>query len=102
MVIWLMTSKQHSSGLGLHQLTLGYISSGLVPNPIPQQPCIPLTRNHWDRLFQPMFDEYFNPPPNDVSPVQVADTPRAVDLADSLVSTSIDQDAPLSSIPSTK
>ncbi|GJU46732.1 hypothetical protein Tco_1203998 [Tanacetum coccineum] len=66
----------------------------LVPNPIPQQPCNPPTINDWDRLFQSMFDEYFNPPPSVVSPVQVAATPRAVDLADSPVSTSIDQDAP--------
>ncbi|GJX29034.1 uncharacterized mitochondrial protein-like protein [Tanacetum coccineum] len=36
------------------------------------------------------------------SPVQVADTPRAVDIADSPVSTSIDQDAPSTSIPSTQ
>ncbi|GKC58125.1 retrovirus-related pol polyprotein from transposon TNT 1-94 [Tanacetum coccineum] len=43
-----------------------------------------------------MFDEYFNPPPSVISPVQVADTPRAVDIADSPVSTSIDQDAPSS------
>ncbi|GKD14294.1 retrovirus-related pol polyprotein from transposon TNT 1-94 [Tanacetum coccineum] len=49
-----------------------------------------------------MFDEYFNPPPSVVSPVQVAATPRAVDLADSPVSTSIDQDAPSTSIPSTQ
>ncbi|GJY01750.1 hypothetical protein Tco_0359902 [Tanacetum coccineum] len=49
-----------------------------------------------------MFDEYFNPPPSAVSPVQVAVTPRAVDLADSLVSTSIDQDALSISIPSTQ
>ncbi|GKF30061.1 hypothetical protein Tco_0096403, partial [Tanacetum coccineum] len=41
-----------------------------------------------------MFDEYFNPPPSAVSPVQVAATPRATDIADSPVSTSIDQDAP--------
>ncbi|GJW07900.1 retrovirus-related pol polyprotein from transposon TNT 1-94 [Tanacetum coccineum] len=47
-----------------------------------------------------MFDEYFNPPPSAISPVQVADTPKAVDIADSLVSTSIDQDAPSTSIPS--
>ncbi|GKC44863.1 retrovirus-related pol polyprotein from transposon TNT 1-94 [Tanacetum coccineum] len=39
-----------------------------------------------------MFDEYFNPPPSAISPVQVADTPRAVDIADSPVSTLIDQD----------
>ncbi|GJS82806.1 retrovirus-related pol polyprotein from transposon TNT 1-94 [Tanacetum coccineum] len=40
-----------------------------------------------------MFDEYFNPPPIDVSPVQEAVAPRAEVLADSPVSTSIDQDA---------
>ncbi|GJU23308.1 retrovirus-related pol polyprotein from transposon TNT 1-94 [Tanacetum coccineum] len=77
-------------------------SSGLLPNPIPQQPCIPPTRNDWDRLFQPMFDEYFNPPPSVVSLVQVAVKLRAVDIADSPVSTSIDQDAPSTSIPSTQ
>ncbi|GKE10251.1 retrovirus-related pol polyprotein from transposon TNT 1-94 [Tanacetum coccineum] len=49
-----------------------------------------------------MFDEYFNPPPSVISSVQVATTPRAVDLADSPVSTSIDQDAPSTSIPSTQ
>ncbi|GJU42600.1 integrase, catalytic region, zinc finger, CCHC-type containing protein [Tanacetum coccineum] len=45
--------------------------------------------------------EYFNPPTIAVSPVPVANAPRAVDLANSLVSTSIDQDATLTSIPST-
>ncbi|GKF61723.1 hypothetical protein Tco_0181777, partial [Tanacetum coccineum] len=49
-----------------------------------------------------MFDEYFNPPPIVVSPVQEAATPRDKVLADSLVSTSIDQDAPLISIPSSQ
>ncbi|GKA05234.1 retrovirus-related pol polyprotein from transposon TNT 1-94, partial [Tanacetum coccineum] len=49
-----------------------------------------------------MFDEYFNPPLSANSPVQVATTPRAVDLDDSPVSTSIDQDAPSTSIPPTK
>ncbi|GJU87484.1 hypothetical protein Tco_0277628 [Tanacetum coccineum] len=47
-----------------------------------------------------MFDEYFNPPKIVVSPILVANEPRAVDLADSRVSTSIDQDAPSTSIPS--
>nr|GEX42764.1 hypothetical protein [Tanacetum cinerariifolium] len=41
-----------------------------------------------------MFDKYFNPPTIIVSPVPVVAAPRAVDLADSPVSTSIDQDAP--------
>nr|GEX89840.1 retrovirus-related Pol polyprotein from transposon TNT 1-94 [Tanacetum cinerariifolium] len=65
-----MASKQFSLGLGLHSMTPATSSSGLVPNTISQQPCIP---------------------PNSV-PVVVA--LRVVDLADSLVSTSIDQDAP--------
>ncbi|GKG12484.1 hypothetical protein Tco_0346721, partial [Tanacetum coccineum] len=77
-------------------------SSGLVPNPIPQQPYIVPPRDDCYHLFQPMFDEYFNPPPIAVSPVPVADAPRAVDLADSPVSTSIDQDAPSISIPSSQ
>ncbi|GJR41385.1 retrovirus-related pol polyprotein from transposon TNT 1-94 [Tanacetum coccineum] len=49
-----------------------------------------------------MFDEYFNPPTSDVSPVQVDATPIAVDIADSPVSTLIDQDTPSTSIPSTQ
>ncbi|GKE10755.1 hypothetical protein Tco_1414306, partial [Tanacetum coccineum] len=56
----------------------------------------------WDTLFQPFFDKYFNPPTIDVSTVPVAAAPRAVEIADSPVSTSIDQDAPSSSIPSTQ
>ncbi|GKC14565.1 retrovirus-related pol polyprotein from transposon TNT 1-94 [Tanacetum coccineum] len=70
--------------------------SGLVPNIIPQQPCNPLKRDDWDSLFQPLFDENFNPPTINVSPVLVAAAPRAVDIADSPVSTLIDQDAPSS------
>ncbi|GJV86479.1 hypothetical protein Tco_1530417 [Tanacetum coccineum] len=77
-------------------------SSGLVPNPIPQQPCNPPNRDDWDHLFQPMFDEYFNPPTIAVSPVPIAAAPRAVDTTESLVSTSIDLDAPSTSIPSTQ
>ncbi|GKC87611.1 hypothetical protein Tco_1148260, partial [Tanacetum coccineum] len=55
-----------------------------------------------DRLFQPMFDEYFTPPPIVVTPVQEVVAPRAVVLADSPVLTSIDQDAPSSSTPLTQ
>ncbi|GKA62786.1 integrase, catalytic region, zinc finger, CCHC-type containing protein [Tanacetum coccineum] len=49
-----------------------------------------------------MFDEYYNPPIIAVSPVQEAAAPRTEVLADSLVSTSIDQDAPSTSIPSSQ
>ncbi|GJZ28699.1 retrovirus-related pol polyprotein from transposon TNT 1-94 [Tanacetum coccineum] len=97
-----MASEQFSSGPGLHSMTPATSSSGLVPNPVSQQPCIPPPRDDWDRLFQPMFDEYFTPPSIVVSPVQEAAAPRAVVLADSPVSTSIDQDAPSSSTPSTQ
>ncbi|GJZ79209.1 integrase, catalytic region, zinc finger, CCHC-type containing protein [Tanacetum coccineum] len=83
--------KDHLSGPGLHSKTPATSSSRLAPNPIPQQPCIPPPRDDWDRLFQPMFDEYFTPPSIAVSPVQEAAAPRAVVLADSPVSTSIDQ-----------
>ncbi|GJV76176.1 retrovirus-related pol polyprotein from transposon TNT 1-94 [Tanacetum coccineum] len=41
-----------------------------------------------------MFDEYFNPLPSAISPVPVATAPRAIDIADSPMSTSIEQDAP--------
>ncbi|GJW50038.1 retrovirus-related pol polyprotein from transposon TNT 1-94 [Tanacetum coccineum] len=89
-----MASEQFGSGPGLQVLTPATSSSGLVPNIIPQQPCNP-PRHDWDRLFQPMFDEYFNPSTIVVSPVPVANAPRAIDLANSPVSTLIDQDTPL-------
>nr|GFC72647.1 hypothetical protein [Tanacetum cinerariifolium] len=77
-------------------------SSGLATNPILQQPCNPPPIDNCDRLFQPMFDEYFNPPTIFVTLVQVVAVPRAVDLADSPMSMPIDQDAPSTSIPSSQ
>ncbi|GJW29017.1 hypothetical protein Tco_0045892, partial [Tanacetum coccineum] len=56
----------------LYSMTSATSSSGLVPNPVSQQP------------------------------FQEADAPRAMDLADSPVSTLIDQDAPSLSTPSTQ
>ncbi|GKE32403.1 integrase, catalytic region, zinc finger, CCHC-type containing protein, partial [Tanacetum coccineum] len=97
-----MASEQISSGPSLQFITTATSSSGLVTNPIPQQPCNPPPRDDWDNLFQPMFDEYFNLPTIDVSRVPVMNAPRAVDLANSHVSTLIDQDAPSTSPPSTQ
>nr|GEY14588.1 ribonuclease H [Tanacetum cinerariifolium] len=88
-----MASEQLSLGLGLQLMTLVTSISCLVTKLIPQQPCNTPPRDNWDRLFQPMLDEYFNPPTIGVFSVLVAAAPRAVDLANSPVFTSIDQDA---------
>nr|GEV94313.1 retrovirus-related Pol polyprotein from transposon TNT 1-94 [Tanacetum cinerariifolium] len=90
-----MTSEQFDSGPGLQLMTPATSSLGVVPNLIPQQPCNPPKRYDWGCLFQTMFDEYFNPPLIVDSPVLVVVAPRAVEIANSQVSTSINQDAPL-------
>ncbi|GJT10463.1 hypothetical protein Tco_0857505 [Tanacetum coccineum] len=40
----------------------GQISSGLVPNPVLAAPYVPPTNKDLEILFQPMFNEYFEPP----------------------------------------
>ncbi|GJS10581.1 retrovirus-related pol polyprotein from transposon TNT 1-94 [Tanacetum coccineum] len=67
-----MASEQLGSRPELQCMTPATSCSRLIPNPIPQQPFL------------------------------IADAPRAVDLVDSPVSMSIDQDAPSISIPSTQ
>ncbi|GKE29310.1 retrovirus-related pol polyprotein from transposon TNT 1-94 [Tanacetum coccineum] len=96
------TNDHDDLELGLHYMNPATSSIGLGSNLVSQQPCLPPKRDDWDRLFQPMFDEYFNPPPITVSPIQEAAALRAEVLADSPVSTSIDQDAPSTSIPSSQ
>nr|GEW46604.1 hypothetical protein [Tanacetum cinerariifolium] len=61
------------------------------------------SKKDYEILFQQLFDEYFNPLPRTVSLVLAAiAAPRAVDLAGSLSSTTIDQDVPsASSSPTT-
>nr|GEV53198.1 integrase, catalytic region, zinc finger, CCHC-type, peptidase aspartic, catalytic [Tanacetum cinerariifolium] len=97
-----MASEQFSLGPELQCMIPATSSSGFILNPVSQQPCIPPNRDEWDHLFQPMFDEYFNPQTIVISLVPVAVAPRAVYLSDSPVLTSIDQDAPSASIPSTQ
>ncbi|GKE34526.1 hypothetical protein Tco_1453848 [Tanacetum coccineum] len=43
-------------------LTLGQISSGLIPDTVPAAPYVSSTNKDLEILFQPMFDEYFEPP----------------------------------------
>nr|GEV21397.1 retrovirus-related Pol polyprotein from transposon TNT 1-94 [Tanacetum cinerariifolium] len=58
-------------------LTPGQISSGLVPNPVPATPYAPPTNKELEILFQPMFDEYLEPPRNErpVPPAQPEQAP---------------------------
>ncbi|GKD95855.1 retrovirus-related pol polyprotein from transposon TNT 1-94 [Tanacetum coccineum] len=58
-----MALVQLSIGPAPTFLTPGQISSGLVPNPIPAAPYVPPpTNKELEILFQPMFDEYLEPP----------------------------------------
>nr|GFC44774.1 retrovirus-related Pol polyprotein from transposon TNT 1-94 [Tanacetum cinerariifolium] len=59
-----MAYKQSSSGPALNEMTPGTISSGLVQKSLSSTSYVPLSRNDWDLLFQPLFDELLNPPPS--------------------------------------
>nr|GEU82498.1 retrovirus-related Pol polyprotein from transposon TNT 1-94 [Tanacetum cinerariifolium] len=88
-------------GLAPNFLTPGQISSGRVPNLVPATPYAPPTNKELEILFQPMFDEYLEPPRAErpVPPTQALQAP--VNSADTPSSTTIDQDAPsLSNSPS--
>nr|GFA70428.1 hypothetical protein [Tanacetum cinerariifolium] len=80
------------------------ISSGLVPTSSLSTSYVPPSRNDWDLLFQPMFDELLNPPPSVVNQTLEAITPIAeviplgyVDSTSSPSSTTVEQDAPSTS-----
>nr|GEX96326.1 retrovirus-related Pol polyprotein from transposon TNT 1-94 [Tanacetum cinerariifolium] len=59
-----MVSEQSSSGPALNEMTPATISSGLVQKSSSSTHYVPPSRNDWDLLFQPMFDELLNPPPS--------------------------------------
>ncbi|GJZ10076.1 hypothetical protein Tco_0544835 [Tanacetum coccineum] len=67
---------------------------GLVPNSVPATPYVPPTNKELEILFQPMFDEYMEPPrvERPVSPAPAVQVP--VNSAGTPSSTTIDQDAP--------
>ena len=54
-------SGQISSGPDLNLLSPGPISSGLVQNSTPADSYVPPTCEELKKLFDPMFDEYFEP-----------------------------------------
>nr|GFA94359.1 hypothetical protein [Tanacetum cinerariifolium] len=55
----------------------GQISSGFVLNPVPATPYVPPTNKELEILFQPMFDEYLEPPRAErpCSPAQAVQAP---------------------------
>nr|GFB14538.1 hypothetical protein [Tanacetum cinerariifolium] len=53
-----------SSGPALNDMTPGTISSGLMRTTSSSTSYVPPSRNDWDLLFQPMFDELLNPSPS--------------------------------------
>nr|GEV35947.1 retrovirus-related Pol polyprotein from transposon TNT 1-94 [Tanacetum cinerariifolium] len=90
----LMAFMQLDTGHALMFLTPGQINLGLVPNPVLIAPYVPLTNKELEILFQPMFDDYLEPPcvERPVSPATAAQVP--VISAGTPSSTTIDQDAP--------
>ncbi|GJX45182.1 hypothetical protein Tco_0261858 [Tanacetum coccineum] len=100
-VLTSMAFKQISSRPSLHEMTPEKISLGLVQNPPSTTPYVLTTKNDWDLLFQPMFNEYFNPPLSVASLVRVVVTPRPANSTGLPSSTSIDQAAPSASTSST-
>ncbi|GJZ21724.1 putative ribonuclease H-like domain-containing protein [Tanacetum coccineum] len=88
-----MAPVQSSPGPAPNLLTPGPISSGLVPNPAPALPYVPPINKELEMLFQPMFDEYFNPPGNRQDPIPNVVQDPVIPTGPS-VSISIDLDAP--------
>ncbi|GKB29700.1 retrovirus-related pol polyprotein from transposon TNT 1-94 [Tanacetum coccineum] len=85
-----MASEQFSSRHAPQLMTLGTLNLRLVPNPPSSIPYVPPTKNDWDILFQPMFDEFFNPLPSVVSQVPTTVARRPADPTGSPVSTSLE------------
>nr|GFC09857.1 retrovirus-related Pol polyprotein from transposon TNT 1-94 [Tanacetum cinerariifolium] len=96
-----MVSEQSSLGPALNEMTLGTISSGLVRTSYSLTSYVPPSRNDWDLLFQPMFDELLNPPlsvinqaPEVIAPIAKVIPHIDADSTGSPSSTTVDQDAP--------
>nr|GEV04765.1 hypothetical protein [Tanacetum cinerariifolium] len=70
------------------------VATALVPNKAVSTSAKPPSKNHWDLLFQPMFDGYFKPLLSDVSPT-ISVAPLLIpDTTGAYSSTTIDQDTP--------
>nr|GFC10218.1 retrovirus-related Pol polyprotein from transposon TNT 1-94 [Tanacetum cinerariifolium] len=96
-----MAYEQSSSGPALQEMTPATISSGLVQKPSSSTSYVPPSRNDWDLLFQPLFDELLNPPPSVdnqdaevIAPIGEVIPQVDNDSTSSPSSTIVDQDAP--------
>nr|GFA05541.1 hypothetical protein [Tanacetum cinerariifolium] len=90
--------SKKGTGPAPNLLTPRQISSGLVPNPVPTTPYTPPINKELMLLFQPMFDEYLEPPRVE-RPVFPAQAVQAlVNSAGIPASTTIVKDAPFLSI----
>nr|GFC44931.1 hypothetical protein [Tanacetum cinerariifolium] len=90
-----------SSGPALQEIIPGTISSGLMQKPSSSTSYVPPSRNDWDLLFQPLFDELLNPSPSvdnqdaEVIALIAEVIPQVDDDSTSSPSlTEVDQDAP--------
>nr|GFA43943.1 hypothetical protein [Tanacetum cinerariifolium] len=99
-----MASEHHNSRPTLNEMTPRTISSGLVPITSPSTSYVPPSRNNWDLMFQPMFDELLNPPPSVVNqapeaiaPIVEVIPPVNADSTGSPSSITVEQDAPSTS-----
>nr|GEX54573.1 ribonuclease H-like domain-containing protein [Tanacetum cinerariifolium] len=96
-----MASEQRSLGPALNEMIPATISSRLMPKSSLLTSYVPPSRNDWDLLFQPMFDELLNPSPSVdnqavkvIAPVADVIPPVQPDSTASPSLTTVDQDAP--------
>nr|GEZ25716.1 Gag-Pol polyprotein [Tanacetum cinerariifolium] len=96
-----IASEQSSLGPALHEMTPATISLGLVPKPTSSTPFVAPSRNDWDMLFQPLFDELLNTPPSVdhlapevITPIAEVVAPEPAESSGLPSSTTVDQDAP--------
>nr|GFC07877.1 hypothetical protein [Tanacetum cinerariifolium] len=90
-----------NSGPALQEMTPGIISSGLVQKSSSSTSYVQPSKNDWDLLFQPLFDELLNPPPSVdnqdtevIAPIAEVIPQVDDDSTGSPSSTAVDQDAP--------
>nr|GEX41387.1 hypothetical protein [Tanacetum cinerariifolium] len=88
----------------LNEMTPTTISPGLVQKPFSSTPYVPPSRNNWDLLFQPLFDELLTPRPSVdhqapevIAPIADVIPPVQAKSTGSPSLTTVDQDAPLPS-----